>query len=256
MEPPAGSNAVTFVGHATVELDLGGARLLTDPLLGRGLGPLRRRAPLPDVDHLSGVDAVLISHMHHDHLDLRSLRRLGRPVIAPEGAAAFLRQRGLSEVTGIGRGDSVAVGEVSVRAVEARHSGDRFGRGSDDAEALGYLIEAAGARVYYAGDTDLFEGMGDLGPDIDLALIPIWGWGPRLGPGHLDPETAADALALIEPRVAIPIHHATLSLPGSSRLWPWLLTRPAEQFAAAASERAPEVEVRVLAPNETTSIPG
>jgi L-ascorbate metabolism protein UlaG (beta-lactamase superfamily) len=96
--------------------------------------------------------------------------------------------------------------------------------------------------------------MSELGPGIDLALVPIWGWGPRLGPGHLDPQTAAEALALIRPRVAIPIHHATLSLPGASRIWPWLLTRPAEEFVAAAAQQAPEVDVRVLRPMEATRL--
>jgi L-ascorbate metabolism protein UlaG (beta-lactamase superfamily) len=96
--------------------------------------------------------------------------------------------------------------------------------------------------------------MSELEGKVDVALLPIWGWGPNLGPGHLDPSTAADALALIRPRLAIPIHHATFSLPGSGRLWPWLLTEPAERFVAAASQRAPDVEVRVLAPGETTQL--
>ncbi len=249
-------SSVTFVGHATVELDLDGTRLLTDPLLGRRLGPLLRRAPVPDVDTLRGVDAVLVSHMHQDHLDLRSLRRLGRPIIAPRTAAEFLRRHRLDDVTEITRGDSVSVGDASVRAVHAEHPGGRHGRGSDDAEALGYVIEGAGTRTYFAGDTDLFDGMSELGPGIDLALVPIWGWGPKMGPGHLDPESAAAALAMIRPRLAIPIHHGTFSLPGSPRLWPWLLTRPAEEFVASAAMQAPDVEVRVLAPGEATSIAG
>ena len=247
-------SSVTFVGHATVELELDGTRLLTDPLLGPRLGPLLRRGPLPDADRLAGVDAVLVSHMHHDHLDLRSLRRLGRPIVASQATADFLRRKGLTEVTGMARGDSVAVGPLTVEAVHAEHPGGRYGRGSGNAEALGFLVEGGETRVYFAGDTELFAEMSELGPGIDLALVPIWGWGPKLGPGHLDPVTAADALALTRPRLAVPIHHATLSLPGSPRIWPWLLTRPAEEFVAAAAERAPEVDVRVLAPGETTEL--
>jgi hypothetical protein len=102
------------------------------------------------------------------------------------------------------------------------------------------------------GAWDLHDEMAELEGKVDVALVPIWGWGPRLGPGHLNPETAADALAVIRPKLAIPIHHATLSLPGSSRRWPWLLTEPAERFVAAAASRAPDVEVRVLAPGEFT----
>jgi L-ascorbate metabolism protein UlaG (beta-lactamase superfamily) len=85
--------------------------------------------------------------------------------------------------------------------------------------------------------------------------LPIWGWGPRLGPGHLDPARAAEALRLLRPRLAIPIHHGTLSLPGSGRLWPWLLTEPAERFVAEAGRVAPEVQVRVLKPLESARLP-
>jgi L-ascorbate metabolism protein UlaG (beta-lactamase superfamily) len=209
---------------------------------------------MPDVDSLSGADAVLVSHLHHDHLDLRSLRRLGRPIVASEHAAEFLGgRRGMPEVRGVRSGESVPVGPLTVTAVPAEHGGGRYGR-SGEGEALGYLIEGGGPRVYFAGDTDLFEGMSELAGRVDVAVIPIWGWGPSLGPGHLDPETAAEALARIGPRIAVPIHHATLSLPGSGRLWPWLLAEPAERFVAAAAERAPEVDVRVLRPGESTAL--
>jgi L-ascorbate metabolism protein UlaG (beta-lactamase superfamily) len=209
---------------------------------------------MPDVNHLSGVDAVLVSHMHADHLDLRSLRKLGRPVVAPSAAAEFMRRKRLEAVSGLATGQTTRVGQLSVTAFPAVHDGTRFGRGPKDRhEAIGYVVEGP-ETVYFAGDTELFDGMSELEGRIDVALIPIWGWGPNLGPGHLDPQTAADALALIKPRLAIPIHHATLSLPGSRRWWPWLLTEPAERFVAAASQKAPDVEVRVLAPGERTEL--
>lgn len=255
--PPQGRglSSLTFVGHATVELDLGGTRLLTDPLLGPRLGPLLRRGPDPDVDRLSGVDGVLVSHMHMDHLDLRSLRGLGRPVVAPAAAAEFMRRRRVQSVTGLATGQSTRIGDLTVTAVPAAHDGTRFGRGSPEGhEAVGYLIEGT-ETVYFAGDTELFDDMSELEGRVDVALIPIWGWGPKLGPGHLDPDTGADALARIKPRLAIPIHHATFSLPGQGRLWPWLLTEPAERFVAAASQKAPETEVRVLAPGEVLPLP-
>jgi L-ascorbate metabolism protein UlaG (beta-lactamase superfamily) len=226
--------------------------LLTDPLLGRRLGPLLRRGPLPDTTALARADAVLVSHMHQDHLDLRSLRKLRRPIVAPAAAAEFMRRRRLGDVTGLSSGQSTRIGDVEVSAVPAEHGGTRLGRGSPEShEAVGYMIEGP-LNVYFAGDTDLHDEMAELEGEVDVALVPIWGWGPRLGPGHLNPETAADALAVIRPKLAIPIHHATLSLPGSSRRWPWLLTEPAERFVAAAASRAPDVEVRVLAPGEFT----
>src|SRR5262249_26534095 len=106
-------------------------------------------------------------------------------------------------------------------------------------KALGYLI--AGSRhVYFAGDTDLFGGMAELAP-VDVALLPVWGWGPRLPAGHLDPCRAAEALTLLRPRAAVPIHWGTFT--------PWRAQksdrRPVDAFARAAAELAPEVEVLV-----------
>ena len=110
----------------------------------------------------------------------------------------------------------------------------------------------AGARVYFAGDTDLFAGMSEIGP-VDLALLPVAGWGPELGSGgHLDPESAARAAALIRPKVAVPIHWGTL-YPRGRRLGDWF-TEPARRFAAHAAELAPDVEVRVLTPGESLAL--
>ena len=70
------------------------------------------------------------------------------------------------------------------------------------------MIEGGGRSVYFAGDTDVFEEMADLAP-VDVALLPIWGWGPSMGPGHMDPARAAEAARLLDARVAIPIHWGT-----------------------------------------------
>ena len=70
------------------------------------------------------------------------------------------------------------------------------------------MVEGAGRSVYFAGDTDVFAGMAELAP-VDVALLPIWGWGPTMGPGHMDPDRAAEAAALLEARLAIPIHWGT-----------------------------------------------
>jgi L-ascorbate metabolism protein UlaG (beta-lactamase superfamily) len=171
------------VGHATVRIQLDGAHLLTDPLLRPRVAHLRRVAPLSH-ESLRPPEAVLVSHLHIDHLDVRSLRGIGPPrLLAPHGAAAFLRRRGFPDVEGLAPGDSVDVGNVSVRAVPAVHDGRRFRLGRR-VDAIGYVM--AGSRtVYFAGDTDVFEGMASLG-GLDVALVPIGGWGRRVGAGHLD----------------------------------------------------------------------
>ena len=89
---------------------------------------------------------------------------------------------------------------------------------------------------------------------IDLALLPIWGWGPSLGPGHMDPERAARAAALIEPKIVIPIHWGTLYPRFLHRLRPRPLSDPPRELARWMKELAPQVELRVLAPGESTSV--
>jgi L-ascorbate metabolism protein UlaG (beta-lactamase superfamily) len=244
---------ITYVGHATVLVELDGVRLLTDPVLRSRVGPLRRHGPPPDPDLAEGIDALLISHLHHDHADIPSLRRLSRglPVFAPPGTGRFLRRRGFEDVSELAPGETGRVGEVTVTSIDAKHGGARFR--SRNAEAIGFEL-AGERRVYFAGDTDLFDGMEALGGRLDLALLPVWGWGPRLGPGHLDPERAARAAAILSPKVAVPIHWGTLFPAGLARLSRDRLEEPPQEFARHARALAPQVEVRVLPPGEATSL--
>jgi len=245
---------VTYVGHATTLVEFDGTRLLTDPVLRARVGPLRRQGAPPPRDYREGLDAVLISHLHHDHADLPSLRQIGRdvPMLVPPGAGAFFERRGFTAVSELAPGESSQVGAVAVTATEASHPGGRLFAG--DAEAIGFLLSGSRRRVYFAGDTDLFDGMEGLGGELDLALLPIWGWGPSLGPGHLDPQRAARAAALLAPRIAVPIHWGTLYPLGLARLRPGPLRMPPGEFVAGARDLAPQVEVRVLAPGEATSL--
>ena len=184
----AGEDGLTYVGHATVLAELSGARLLTDPLLGAGILHVRRRVPVPVVEDLGPLTAILISHAHRDHLDHRSLRRLPAdcPLIVPAGCGTIARGRRAREVIELAEGDRVTVGDIIVEAVHADHDGRRNPFGQQVA-ALGYLLEGH-VCVYFAGDTDLFAGMTDLAGRVDVALLPVGGWGPRVPAGHLDPD--------------------------------------------------------------------
>jgi L-ascorbate metabolism protein UlaG (beta-lactamase superfamily) len=236
---------VTYLGHATTLVELDGVRLLTDPVLRRRVAHLLRAKPVPSVGE---TDAVLISHGHLDHLDRASLRRLPRSaaVVVPRGLRRTIAALAFREVHEVEPGDEVAIGPVVVQATPAEHGGRSTpGR---PAGAVGYALRGSG-RVFFAGDTDLFDGMEGLVPDLDLALLPIWGWGPEIGSGHLDPGRAAEAAALLRPRIAVPIHWGTLRpFYVSSRAA--FLREPAQAFVAAARERAPETQVEVLAPGD------
>jgi L-ascorbate metabolism protein UlaG (beta-lactamase superfamily) len=245
--------ALTWLGHASVLIALDGVRLVTDPVLRDRIGPLVRVAPPVATGGLERVDAILLSHLHADHTDLPSLRRIGNGtvVLAPDPAGVWLGSKGVVGVQELRPADEANVGPVTVAAVRATHDRRRrpFGPAADP---IGYVVRGS-RSVYFAGDTDLDPSMADLRGSIDVALVPIWGWGPSVERGHLDQRRAALAVALIAPAVAIPIHWGTFALP-------WLafrrrdLERPAREFAALARRYARGVEVRVLAPGERVDV--
>ena len=243
--------AITWLGHATVLVEIDGVRIITDPVLRDRIGPLVRIAS--SVPRLGPVDCVLLSHLHADHTDLPSLRALERsgPVIAPHPAREWLAARGLRNVRDLRPRDEVRVCGLRIAATTAVHDSHRRPFGPA-AQPVGFLIRGS-STVYFAGDTDLFTGMGELRGAVSLALLPVWGWGARVGAGHLDPQSAAEAAALIAPAVAIPIHWGTFALARPARRAPdpeW----PARRFAALTKRYAPAVDVRVLAPGGRTML--
>lgn len=238
---------LTYVGHATVLLELDGVRILTDPVLRDRVVHLRARRRPTSADALAPLDLVLLSHAHRDHLDVRSLRRIGAAarVVAPPAVVQALRRRGYRRpVEPIEAGDVRTLGSVAVRATPARHG--------PPGSSVGYVVSGS-ATVYFAGDTDLFPEMEGLADPLDVALLPIWGWGPRVGTGHLDPASAIEAVRLLRPRAVVPIHWGTLHPIGMSRAT--FLDEPAERFLRIARERVPEVEICPLPPGGSISFP-
>jgi L-ascorbate metabolism protein UlaG (beta-lactamase superfamily) len=243
---------LTWIGHSTVLVELDGTRVLTDPVLRDRLTVLRRVVPLNLAD-VRDVDAVLISHVHYDHLDVPSLRRFSSatPVVIPRGARRHVRRLGFADVREIDCGDEIRLGDVTIRSTFADHEARRHPFGQT-VPSLGYLVIGS-VSVYFAGDTDLFDGMSEVAPELDVALVPIAGWGPRVPAGHLDPARAAQAVRLLRPRYAIPIHWGTYRRfdlrVDTASLW-----EPATAFEREVGALAPEVTVTVLPPGGTTEI--
>jgi L-ascorbate metabolism protein UlaG (beta-lactamase superfamily) len=149
--------------------------------------------------------------------------------------------------------DELTIGGVHVRTVPAAHDGRRMPFGPA-APAVGYLLDG-GERVYFAGDTDLFPGMADLAGDLDLAILPIGGWGPTLRTGHLDPIRAASALRLLRPRTAVAVHWGTLWPVGMGRVRRHRFEGSGERFIEEARVTAPDVTVPVLLPGDSFEVP-
>ncbi|MEV0554518.1 MBL fold metallo-hydrolase [Streptomyces sp. NPDC050597] len=241
---------ITWWGHATCTVEDSGARVLTDPLFARRLAHLRRRRGAPPPPEAAVADVALVSHLHADHLHVPSLARLapGTRLLVPKGtprAVPGLRRLGHLQVTEMANGDRTRVGDLVVQAVPARHDGRRLPVGPHRAPALGYVIEGE-ARTYFAGDTGLFESMAkEVGP-VDVALLPVGGWGPYLGEGHLDAGRAAEALTRLQPGSAVPVHYGTYWPIGMDAVRPHEFHAPGEEFVRLAAERAPEVAVHLL----------
>jgi L-ascorbate metabolism protein UlaG (beta-lactamase superfamily) len=158
----------------------------------------------------------------------------------------MFERRGFQQVRELTAGKSVSIRSVNIEATEAVHDGARF-RFGPPADCLGFLIHGP-YSIYFAGDTDLFPDMANLADRLDIALLPVWGWGPTLGAGHLDPYRAAMALQMLEPRLAIPIHWGTLHPLGFNWLNPSFLIDPPHSFARHAASLAPEVSIQILPP--------
>ena len=232
---------VTFLGHSTLLVELAGVRILTDPVLFSRVSFLGRVVPPLDPMLYRDVDIVLISHMHQDHCDLRSLREFaGATLVVPPGAGQFLQRKSGMHTVELPVGATFSHAGVQVRAVKAVHDASRVPFGPH-AESVGYLITTEDCAVYFAGDTDVYPEMADFADraqrQIDVALLPVWGWGPNLGPGHMNPERAVQAIGLIEPRFSVPIHWGTLFPLGLGQVKPSLrqtLVRPPLEFAERA----------------------
>lgn len=259
--PAAPPIHITWAGHATVLVEIDGFRLVTDPALTTGLAHLRRRTPVPEV---AAVDVVAISHLHMDHLHVRSLGPLarGRRLIVPAGAEPVVARIGAASIEPVTAGMRLTLREATAAApaieldvVPANHLRGRGPHSRVRADPVGYIVRAGQRAVYFAGDTDLFDEMRDLGP-LDVALLPIWGWGPTLGERHLDPSSATTATEWLDPVRVVPIHWGTYSPIRARRGSPPWLERPIGEFRAALTAAGLDDRLVVVEPGGSLVLDG
>ncbi|MGI4879552.1 MAG: MBL fold metallo-hydrolase [Janthinobacterium lividum] len=227
---------VTMVGHATVLIQIAGLNLLTDPVWSaraspvQFVGPKRVMAPGVQLHDLPPIDAILLSHNHYDHLDIRTLRELNGHhaplIVTPLGNDAIIR-RHLPEArieTG-DWGDGISIGQhADIHIVPANHWSNRGPRDRRMALWGGFMIRAAGKLIYFAGDTGygtgvIFREMRQQFGSPDLAILPIGAYDPRwfMAAQHVDPEEAIQIMCDLDARMALGIHWGVFKLTDEMR---------------------------------------
>jgi L-ascorbate metabolism protein UlaG (beta-lactamase superfamily) len=250
LPPPArvadGAMRVTFVNHATVLLQMDGVNVLTDPTWAARMIPIigsrRRRPPGLRLEDLPRIDAVLVSHDHHDHMDLPSLRRLAAAfhpaIFTGLGNAAYLARKGVPGGQDLDWWQSAEIAPgVRVTAVPARH---HSGRGMFDRKRTlwcGFVVTGPSGSAYFAGDTGYgshFARIAERISPLRLALLPIGGFVPEwyMRPQHMGPQDAVRAAIALGAATSVPIHFGTF--PGSDDAE----FQPVEELRAALAEAA------------------
>ena len=264
--PPKDAMQFTWVGHATWLIQVGGLSILTDPLWSKycspvPLWPLRRRvAPGIPFEKLPRIDLVLLSHSHYDHCDVPTLRRLGAApaYVAPAGLGQFVRRKTAGRTHEGEWGETLAVAGAKLTAVPSLHFSARKGSDRNVTLWCGWLLEVAGRRIYFPGDTAMAPFFGELGAwfratgGIDVALVPIGAYQPRwvMKTVHCTAAEAVEIHQLIGARQSLAMHWGTFVLTEEPLREPPVLL--ADTLAARG---VPAEQFRTLAVGETVVLP-
>jgi N-acyl-phosphatidylethanolamine-hydrolysing phospholipase D len=250
--------SVTWIGHATLLVQIGGLNVLTDPHWGEMTSPVSfagpRRLIRPGIrfQDLPRVDAVVISHDHWDHLDEATVLRLAREhrpkFYVPLGLGAWFRERGVDDVIEMDWWQRAQLRGVTFVCTPAQHSSGRYLHDQNKRLWSSWVVESGGRRVFFAGDTGYspaFREIAKLGP-IDLALVPIGGYsGFKRHPNHVNPEEAVQVFEDVGGRLMVPMHWGTFDL---NREPP---DEPPTRLLAEALRRGVEDRMAILSPGQT-----
>lgn len=208
---------VTWIGHATFLLQVAGRNILVDPIWRNWVKGIKRmRKPGVPLNHLPGIDLVLVTHAHFDHLDRKTLREIacGQTIVVPFDVGNLVHDLGFGVVQELAYWETLEFGPLRITLTPCHHWGARVLHDSHRGFG-GFIIEGAGRSVYHCGDTAYFDGFSEIGRrfDIDLALLPIGAYEPpSLRPVHMNPEEAVEAFGLLGAKFMTPMHYGTFRL--------------------------------------------
>lgn len=256
-----GEVGVSFIGHSSFLLQIGGRTVLVDPVFAKRLILLRRqrRAGLR-INEMPAIDVVLLTHAHMDHLNVASLRRVVRSaqmlgkkapdVVVPWGVEDLVTGLGFSRVHGMKWWDRLEVRGLTVTMTPCKHWGARMFNDTYRGYG-GYVIEAEGQSVYHSGDTAYFSGFAEIGRRLrpQAALLPIGAYFPdSYRAVHTSPEEAVRAFVELGAERMVPMHYGTFQLGREP------MEEPIERLTAEAVRLGISDRVRVLEEGETMRI--
>nr|BFD65976.1 MBL fold metallo-hydrolase [Bdellovibrio sp. HAGR004] len=219
---------LTWVGHSTALLQLRGLNILIDPVFSERVSPVsfmgpKRLVGLPfTIKDLPKIDVVVVSHSHYDHLDLPSLRELGKKdpevlFLVPLGDAELLQSEGIPHVQELDWWDEVKVQNLSFVFTPAQHWTQRWLFQRNQSLWGGWSIKTDGFHFVYTGDTGYSKDFADIHArrgDVDLAMIPVGAYEPRwfMGLQHVDPDGAVQIHQDLRSKHSIGVHWGTFRL--------------------------------------------
>jgi L-ascorbate metabolism protein UlaG (beta-lactamase superfamily) len=249
---------VTFIGHSSFLLQMSGRKILVDPVFATRLLVLRRqRRPGLLVEELPGIDVVLLTHAHMDHLNMTSLRRVIRStrrltgrtpeVVVPKGVEDLVATLGFSRVHRLVWWEKAEVRGLQVTMTPCKHWGARMLRDTHHGYG-GYVIEGGGHSIYHSGDTAYFDGFREIGARLkpQVALLPIGAYFPdSYRSVHTSPEEAVRGFVETGAEQMVPMHYGTF------RLGREPMDEPLKRLAAEAARLGIKEQIKVLEEGET-----